>query len=142
MRSVLFDSDIVLDLLLARQPHASAAVRLFALVQDERLIAYVSSLAFANLFYLLRKEGSAAKAIETLRKLRLLVRVVPVGPKVIDLALASSFRDFEDAIQYFAAREEGLEAIVTRNQRDYKGSTLPVLNAEECLDFVATDQLS
>lgn len=132
---ILLDTDVVLDLLLARQPHYRATMRLFALVQEGRLNGHVSSLAFSNLHYLLRRAASGPEAVQALRKLRLLVGVVPVDARVIDLALASSFSDFEDAIQYFAALEAGLEVIVTRNQRDYRGSKLPILNAEECLVY-------
>jgi predicted nucleic acid-binding protein len=135
-RRVLVDTDVILDLLLARQPFYPSASRLFVAFEEGRLEGYVSSLAFANLFYLLRKgEGGGPEAISILRKLRLVTRVLTVDEKIIDLALASTFTDFEDAIQYFAAAERKLEAIVTRNRRDYKASKLAIVNAEECLEL-------
>jgi predicted nucleic acid-binding protein len=136
VQRVLVDTDVILDLLLARQPFYPSASRLFVAFQEGRLEGHVSSLAFSNLFYLLRKEeGGGLEAIAILRKLRLITRVLTVNEKIIDLALASTFTDFEDAIQYFAAAEWELDAIVTRNRRDYKASKIPIVNAEECLEL-------
>jgi len=133
---VLVDTDVILDLLLARQPFYPSASRLFMAFQEGRLEGHVSSLAFSNLFYLLRKEeGGGPEAIAILRKLRLVTRVLTVNERIIDLALASTFTDFEDAIQYFAAAEWDLDAIVTRNRRDYKASKIAIVNAEECLEL-------
>lgn len=132
---VLVDTDVILDLLLARQPFFPAATRLFSAFQEGRIEGHVSSLAFSNLFYLLRKQIGGAEATAILRKLRLVTRVAQVDVKIVDLALASSFNDFEDAVQYFAAMESDLQAIVTRNWRDYKESKLPIVNAEECLEL-------
>lgn len=134
-RRVLVDTDVILDLLLGRQPFYPSASRLFVAFQEAQLEGHVSSLAFSNLFYLLRKEGGAPEAIAILRKLRLVTRVLTVNEKIIDLALASTFTDFEDAIQYFTAAEGELDAIVTRNRRDYKASKIAILSAEECLEL-------
>ena len=82
-------------------------------------------------------EGGGPEAIAILRKLRLITRVLTVNEKIIDLALASTFTDFEDAIQYFAAAEWELDAIVTRNRRDYKASKIAIVNAEECLELAS-----
>lgn len=134
-RRVLIDTDVILDLLLGREPFFPAATRLFGAFQDGRMEGHISSLAFSNLFYILRKQVPGPEAISILRKLRLIARVLPVDEKVIDQALASTFTDFEDAIQYFAAAEQGLDAIVTRNRRDYKASKIAIVNAEECLEL-------
>ena len=136
-RRVLVDTDVVLDLLLERQPFFPAATRLFVAFQEGRLEGHVSSLAFSNLFYILRKQTSGPEAVAILRKLRLVTRVLPVDERTIDLALASTFADFEDAIQYFAAAERGLDAIVTRNRKDYKESKIAIVSAEECLDLTS-----
>lgn len=130
---VFIDTDVILDLLLAREPFFPAATRLFMLVQGGELEGYVSSLIFSNLFYILRKKSSASEAIAALRKLKVLTRVLPVDERTIDLALASPFTDFEDAIQYYTALSSDIDAIVTRNQRDYQAARLPVLTAEECI---------
>jgi predicted nucleic acid-binding protein len=132
---IFIDTDVILDLLLAREPFFSAATRLFLLVQDGEIEGCVSPLIFSNLFYILRKELSASEAIAALRKLKLITRVLPVDERTIDLALASSFTDFEDAIQYYTALEQGLDAVVTRNKQDFKSAKLPILTAGECVEL-------
>ena len=75
-----------------------------------------------------------ADALALLGKLKLLVRVSAVTETEINSALSSSFKDFEDAIQHFAAKAEGgVSAIVTRNKADYSASEIPVLSPEEYL---------
>ena len=133
MMWIFIDADIILDLLLAREPFFSGATRLFLLVQDGGIQGYVSPLIFSNLFNVLRKKLSGPEALAALRKLRLLTHVLPVDEETIDLTLASSLTDFEDAIQYYAALGQNLDAVVTRNKEDYGPAKLPILTAEECI---------
>jgi len=140
IRRVLVDCDVVLDLLLAREPHFQAAGDLFMLFQEGRIEGSVSSLLFSNLFYVLRKALPPPEAINSLRKLRTLLRVLPVNDQVVDLALSSTFTDLEDALHYYAALTHDLDAIVTRNGRDYRSSKLPIFNAEECVEVVRAQE--
>jgi predicted nucleic acid-binding protein len=137
---VFIDTDVILDLLLAREPFFSAATRLFLLVQDRKVEGCVSPLSFSNLFYILRKELSGPEAIAALRKLKLLTSVLLIDERTIELALASSFTDFEDAIQYYSALSNEVDVIVTRNKRDYKTAKLLVLTAEECVELHRSQQ--
>ena len=75
-----------------------------------------------------------ADALALLGQLRLLIRVSAVAEWEIQSALSSNFKDFEDAIQHFAAQAEGgISAIVTRNKADYSASEIPALSPEEFL---------
>jgi len=86
------------------------------------------------LYYLLRKSSGHAGAVARLVVLRKIVDVMPASRAALDAALASKFGDFEDALQYFAAKEaDNVTAILTRNKQDYAGSELPVMSAEEYL---------
>jgi predicted nucleic acid-binding protein len=132
-RRVFVDSDIILDLLLAREPHAASATQLFSLFQDRKLEGYVSPVILSNLFYILRQGMPSPQARATLRKLRLILRVLPVDEETIDRALASSFSDFEDAIQHYTAVAHEMSALVTRNRKHYRDAKIPILDAEECI---------
>jgi predicted nucleic acid-binding protein len=135
-RRVFVDSDIILDLLLAREPFFGAATRLFQLFQERRAEGWTSPVVFANLFYILRQAMPGAQAVAALRKLRLLLQVASMDEQVVDRALASSFADFEDALQSCAASAAELEILVTRNKRDYKNSGLLILDAAECVRLI------
>ena len=131
---IFLDTDVALDHLADRQPFAEYAHCLFALAEIGELTVCVSSLSFSNLYYILRKLKGHADALALLGKLKLLARVSAVTETEINSALSSSFKDFEDAIQHFAAKAEGgVSAIVTRNKADYSASEIPVLSPDEFL---------
>src|SRR5580693_3427997 len=104
---VFLDTDVTLDHLADRQPFAEYAHRLFALAETGELTLCLSSLSFSNLYYILRKLNGHAGTLTLLAKLKRLVRVSAVTETEIQSALTCDFKDFEDAIQYFAATAEG-----------------------------------
>jgi predicted nucleic acid-binding protein len=133
---VFVDADVILDLLLSREPFLPSARALFMLIQKRGVEGYVSPLILSNLFYILRKGSTGPQALSAVRKLRLILGVLPMDERTVDLALASSFTDLEDAFQYYAAVEQNLDALITRNKKDYQVSDLPIsdlpiLTAEE-----------
>jgi len=132
-KEVFIDTDIVLDLLCKREPFYPYAAEVFTLGDKGTLTLVTTPLVFANVFYILRKLLGIEKAKELLRKLRIMMGIVEIDEKIVDLALNSSFSDFEDGIQYFTAREHGIQHLLTRNLRDYKGSELIVQTPEEYL---------
>lgn len=133
MDKVLVDTNIVIDLLTKCKEFYKPASRLFTLSDNKEIKLAISSLTFANTFYLVSKELNTTKAKEILRKFKLLVKVLPMDDKIIDLSLNSDFKDFEDAIQYFTALENKIGIIITRNLKDFKLSKIPVMNADDYL---------
>lgn len=134
MERLYIDTDIILDLLMERNPHYVYSAKLFSLIEQGKIEGYVSSLIFSNLFYIIRKLRSNQKAIESLKKLKLLLKVLAVDEKIIELALNSNFKDFEDAIQYYATLQNGIGILITRNKEDYKKSDIILFTAEEYLN--------
>lgn len=138
MIKLFIDSDIILDLLAEREPHFIHAARLFTLIDQNEIEAYTSPLIFANLHYLLKKQSTNLLALKSLRKLKTFLNILPIDERVIDQSLNSEFTDFEDAIQYFTAVNNGITLIITRNKLDYKRSKIDVLTAEEFLKSLET----
>lgn len=139
MNKLFVDSDIILDLLAQREPHYIHAAKLFTLIDRRDVLAFTSPLVFANLHYLLKKLTSNVSALKSLRKLKTLLNILPIDEKVIEQSLNSEFNDFEDAIQYFTAVNNGITLIITRNKVDYKKSKIDVLTAEEFLKTWVTE---
>jgi predicted nucleic acid-binding protein len=133
MEKVFVDTDIMLDLLSARKPFYLHSATLFSRADKGEIRLFVSSLSFANLHYMLSRQYNADQARKKLLKFKTLVTVLSVNDKIIDLALSSDFKDFEDGIQYFTAIENGIKIILTRNLRDFKTSEIPVMTAEQFL---------
>jgi predicted nucleic acid-binding protein len=131
---IFLDTDVALDHLADRQPFAEFSHRILALAETASLIVCLSALSYSNLYYILRKVKGHGEALALLGKLKQITRVSAVGEAEIQSALASSFQDFEDAIQHFAAKAEGgVTAIITRNKTGYATSEIPVLSPDEFL---------
>ena len=133
MEKVFIDTDIALDLLSQQEPHFSAAATLFTLADKGKIVVYISSLSFSNLNYLLTRQYNASESRRILNSFKVLVKVMAVDDKIIELALSSKFPDFEDAIQYFTAIENGINILLTRNIKDYKLASIAILSAEDYL---------
>ncbi|MCW3113359.1 MAG: PilT protein domain protein [Segetibacter sp.] len=133
MEQVFVDTDIILDVLSKREPFYIHAASLFSAADRNEISVCVSSLAFANLNYILSKQFSIGQARKVLLKFKTLVTVLSVTDKVIELALSSGFKDFEDAIQYFTAIENNVGTLLTRNLKDYKAAEISVMTAEQFL---------
>jgi predicted nucleic acid-binding protein len=136
LEKVFVDSDIVLDLLSGRQPHYDYAAELFSLADENSIKLYVSSLTFANVNYILSKQLSAGQARKMLFKFKTLITVLSVNDKVIELALASDFHDFKDAIQYNTAIENSITTLLTRNLKDFKKAEIAILTAQQYLRII------
>lgn len=133
MEHVFVDTNIVIDLLQKREIFYKEAQELFTKADRKKLKLYISALTFANTYYILSKYYSSNEAKKILSKFKVLVEVLPTTDKIIDLALASDFNDFEDAIQFYTALESNLHVIITRNKKDFKNNLIPVFSAKEFL---------
>lgn len=128
MTNLFIDTDIIVDSLIDRKPFSREAAIIFTLIDQKKLKGYVSYLTFSNLFYVLRKIEPQKKVISKLDSLSKLLTVLKVDDQNIRDAIDSGFPDFEDSIQYYCALDcKKVEAIITRNTKDYKNSGLPVM---------------
>ena len=141
MKKVYVDSDILLDVFLQRDPFYSPASELLSLADLKLINAISTPLVFSNLFYILRKYTSKNIAMKTLRSIENFVDVISVNGKSVSLALDSKFTDFEDALQYFSCVEAKSDYIVTRNNKDYQHSRIPVISAHQFMTLYKSKYL-
>ena len=136
MENVFIDTDVIVDFLTDRKPFSLESAKIFSLIDQKKIKGCVSSLSFSNLYYVLRKFGTHRKVINSLQELSELVDVLKVDSDIVKSALTSDFKDLEDSIQYFTALEyKRIDCIITRNIKDFKDSSLPVMTPET---FLAT----
>ncbi len=137
MKKVFVDTNIVIDLLARRAPFFEEAAELFSLADKKQVELSVSSLTIANTSYVLLRQMDSNKAKSVLRKLRLILKVLPLDDKIIGLALNDeTFSDFEDGLQYFTAIEHEQDLIITRNLKDFKNSKLPIMTAKQFIETI------
>ena len=130
---VLVDTNVVLDVLLDRRPFAAASSEVLGLIEHSRLEGFLCATTITTVDYLLTQVMPRAQAHQALRKLLELCEVAPVNRAVLQAALKSKVTDFEDAVLEQAALLVGAEAIVTRNQQDFRLANLKVLGPDELL---------
>lgn len=136
MNRVFVDTNIVLDFLIYRPEFFEESRQLFSLADQGLIKLYISSMSIVNSNYMLERSTKSNDVRKVLGKFKVLVNVLPLVDKYIDLAISSEFKDFEDAIQYYTAIENEMDVILTRNKKDFKLSTLPVLTAKEFLQII------
>ena len=135
MKKIFLDTNIVIDLLSRRHPFYEEAADIFSLADKKEIELSVSSLTIANTSYVLLKQMDVNKAKAILRKLCLIIKILPLDDKIIGLALNDdSFSDFEDALQYFTALENEKEMIITRNLKDFKNPKIPAFTAKQFME--------
>jgi predicted nucleic acid-binding protein len=134
MKRVFVDTNVLIDLLSRRHPHYESAAQLFSLADKKQIELAVSALTIANTSYILQKQIGTNETKKILRTLQLIINILPLTDKIIALASNDDkFIDFEDGLQFFSAVEFKQDVIVTRNLKDFKKSTIPVLSAEQFL---------
>ena len=131
IKNIFLDTNVVLDLLSMRQPSFNDCLTIFRQIENKTINGFISGLSYSVIFYIISKELGKLKTIDTLKKLRLILDITPVDSKVIDLALSSDFKDFEDAIQHYSALEVKSDIIITNNIKDFKTSLIPVMTPKQ-----------
>lgn len=133
---VLVDTNVVLDVLLERRPFSEAAAQVFALVEESRIEGFLCATTLTTVDYLLGQALAPAKAREALQRLLSLFEIAPVNRPVLEQALRSGIADFEDAVLEQAGRLVAVDAITTRNVRDFGKSTVTVFDPLELISTV------
>jgi predicted nucleic acid-binding protein len=138
--NVLFDTNVILDVLLEREPHVEAASKLFALVDNGRIEGSMCATTATTIYYIAAKSFGDRRARDQVHGLLGLFEVASVGRDVLDAALDIDFSDYEDAVLHEAARAAGATAIVTRDSQDFANSAIPILDPQELLAVIAASQ--
>ena len=133
---LLIDANILLDVLMKREPHYSDSALIWKLCETEQVEGYVSALTIANLMYIMRKELTPEAIEDVLKKLSLIFRITELTPQDIKKAAEMKWHDFEDSIQSVTAERIHADAIITRNIRDYHHSRVTAYTPSEYLSRI------
>ena len=133
---ILFDTNIILDLLLDRKPFSEHASHVISKVERSEINGFLCATTVTTIHYLLSKYLDREKALESINSIMALFEIAPVNRLVIEKTLQIGFTDFEDAVLHESAIHAGAEYIITRNVKDFKRSTIPVFSPAEFLSMV------
>lgn len=128
MEKILIDTDVILDFFFDRKPFSEEAGQILSLCESQQIQGYITPVIISNVYYLLRRTAKHEKVIEKLQQLLTITNVLIMDRETIIRALNSKFKDFEDALQNFAAENTGnIKVIITRNVKDFKNSNLGII---------------
>ncbi len=138
MINILIDTNILLDVLTERKPYYASSAAVWTLAERGQIKGFISAISYNNIYYVLKRTQGQVVARKALVIMRDMFSTVELDQNIINMAIDSKFRDFEDAIQYFCSVRVQADYIITRNAKDFKASDIPVLSPEEFLSICSS----
>ena len=136
---ILFDTNIILDVLLNRAPFVELSTNLVSSVENRMIEGYLCATTITTLDYLIAKSRNRETARIEIQKLLALFQIADVNSTVLSMSINSSFTDFEDAVQYFSGKCSKVSGLVTRNTKDYKQAILPIYTPDELWSIISSN---
>lgn len=139
MKRLLVDTNVILDVLLDRRPHADTSISIWAAVEMGRAEGFLAAHAITTIHYLIQRELGAVRAKQLIALILRVFRVAAVDSAVIERALRLPIVDFEDAVTTAAALASECEYVVTRDPKGFRGSPVRVLGPEAALPILGAE---
>lgn len=131
---LLIDTNILLDVLQDRAPHAEASSQIWKLCEIKEVEGAVNSLSIANIVYIMRKSLTAEMITTVIEELSFIFDFIDLTSADLFQAAKMGWADFEDALQAVSAKRIGADFIITRNVKDFKDSSVPVVTPTDFLE--------
>lgn len=135
--NALIDTNVILDVLTRRDPYFSNSSLVLDRAERGEYVAWICATTVTTIFYLARRHLGSNDAVARIKDLTTLCSVAPVSQSVIESALHDSFADFEDAVLHHSAVLAGADCIVTRNEADFRASSLLIYTPAQFLTALA-----
>lgn len=132
---VLIDTNIVLDMLLEREPFSENSTKVFEQAERGKAEAFITANSITDIVYILRKSYDKEKIRDAIRELMKFTKIVSVTSKDISKAFDYLFTDFEDALQTQCAIKIKADYIVTRSAKDFKKGSVKVITPDKFLEI-------
>lgn len=136
---ILFDTNVILDVLLDREPFSSTAAYLLSYAETGKIAGYLGATTITTIHYIARKAVGKEKALQEIDKLLRFLDIASIDKEVLKSAIKLDFKDFEDAVLHEAGKKSGVDFIVTRDRNDFQNATIPVFTADELLEKLLTE---
>jgi len=133
MKQILFDTNIILDIALQREPFFETANQIFNKIDDGEIKGFLTASSITDIYYVSKKACGQEKTIAFIREMIDIIEVLSVTKKSIIDDLNADFEDFEDAVQYCIADINHIDMIVTRNKSDFNFSKIEVCTPNELI---------
>jgi len=134
--TILLDTNVVLDILLNRQPWYTDAALIFGLSQQNLIQSYISASSITDIFYITQKEQGKNAAREAIKRLLRVFKPATVTDRDIYQALELEWDDFEDSVQFIVGEGLSVDYIVTRNTKDFTLGSIKTVTPEQFIQAV------
>jgi predicted nucleic acid-binding protein len=133
-KSLFLDTNVVMDIIFRREEFLSDSLQLLALRENDVVEFYVSTLTLSHTAHFAKKFGK--KPREVISVLLKWMSATDLRVSHFEDTVVSRFSDFEDGLQYFSAKDiKGIDYLITRNQRDFRNSEIPVMSPKEFTSY-------
>ena len=129
MKRLFLDTNFILDYFI-REDFKGDCEKLLANGSERGYNFCVSYLTIANFAFIMRKE-SKELLLSLIKRICEIFEVIPNNKNQIEISLSIEAKDYEDVLQYASAIEGNCDYIITRNEKDYSFSKIPVFSASE-----------
>jgi predicted nucleic acid-binding protein len=136
----LIDTNVLLDTILHRQPFCVDSDKIFDLIEEERIEGHVSVQSLKDIFYFCRKLDNNKDPFETLEKISFIFNIVDVNEEDSFSTLRSDISDYEDGLLAFSALRNGIDTVITRDEKDFNTTDMIVINPKE-IDRYLNDRI-
>lgn len=130
---LLIDTNVILDVLINRPEFVKDSSMIWKLCETEQARGYISTLTYANMMYVMRKQMTPDQIAEIFRKLSLIFEFADFSPAVLERAVTMKWKDFDDAVQSATAESVHADYIITRNLKDFTQSRVMAFTPSELL---------
>ena len=131
---ILLDTNIVLDLLLEREPFCNEAKDIFEMIESNKTNGFLCATSITTIYYLISKSADKSKADEIIDQLLQLFNIADVNKNILIKSLKNNGKDFEDSVIYTSAEYFNIDVIITRDKKGFKQSNIKVLKPSDFLE--------
>ncbi len=133
---ILFDTNIILDVLLLRKPYYTSATFLLSEVEHGNIEGYLCPTTITTIGYLVSKVKGTSDAKKIIKNLINIFKLTELNQQVFETACNHKINDYEDAVLHESARLSNIEGIITRNIKDFKYASINVYDPEELIGII------
>ncbi len=134
MKAILLDTNIVLDIALERQGFYDRAKELVEILYLNEIESFITASSVTDIYYILKKKKGHIPTISFLKNFFVFIDIAGVNKEVIFEAMKSEIKDFEDAVQIETAKQNDIETVITRNQKDFENPGMKIYSPDEFIN--------
>ena len=135
---LLLDTNVLIDLVLNRKPYVEDTRKLMVAGFYHDAELWASAKSFTDVFYVARKVApNVSVAYDAIQAIARELSICSIDATDVGNALSLRWPDFEDCVVYQAARKLKADYLITRNGKDFAGSSVPTMTPTEFLDHMA-----